>query len=194
MRFQSMRKLFARSQTGLTLVEVMVVLAVLGILLAVAVPAFQDMLHRQRVQSVTTELVSDLALMKATSAQVRHQSLLAFMIFDLTPARNCYALLAMTNLDGHSCDCSKPPGSVCTAGDRKDPEVKIVKLPDSTGIRFVTTPQSTIRFVNGQRADFNYQILVEGTRPGRLRVDLSRGGMVHVCAPDGDFSGYKKCA
>jgi type IV fimbrial biogenesis protein FimT len=189
-----MRKLLARCQTGLTLVEVMVVLAVLGVLLAVAVPAFQDLLHRQRIQSVTTELVSDLALLKATSAQVRHQSLLGFMVFDLAPTKNCYAVLAMTNLDGLSCDCSKPPGSACKAGDRKDPEVKIVKLPDSTGVRFVTTPQSTIRFVNGQRADFNYQILVEGTRPGRLRVDLSRGGMVHVCAPDGDFSGYKKCA
>lgn len=180
---------------GMTLVEALVVLAVLGVLLAIAVPAFQDMLHRQRVQSVATELASDMSLLKATSAQVRHRQLLAILRFDLTPAKNCYAVIIQTNLEEVQCDCSKPPGSICKSNDRIDTEVKAVKLADSNGIRFVASPHYQVRFIDGQRADFaSFQVLVEGTRPGKLRVDLERGGLIRICSPDGDFSGYKKCA
>lgn len=46
--------------SGLTLIEVMVVIAVLSVLAAVAVPSFQPLLLRWRVQQVTNNLQSSL--------------------------------------------------------------------------------------------------------------------------------------
>ncbi len=45
---------------GLTLIETMVVIAVLGILLALAAPSFRDFIATQRLKGAANELVSDM--------------------------------------------------------------------------------------------------------------------------------------
>ena len=48
------------SQKGFTLIELMVTLAVLGVLLAVGVPSFADLIRNNRSQAAANELVSAL--------------------------------------------------------------------------------------------------------------------------------------
>lgn len=50
---------------GFSLVEMMVVIAVMGILAAIATPAFRDMIQNQRVRNAAAELHSSLALARS---------------------------------------------------------------------------------------------------------------------------------
>lgn len=56
------------NQKGFTAVELMFVVAITGILLAIAVPSFSSLIDRQRIASAASDLSSDLALtrMEAT--------------------------------------------------------------------------------------------------------------------------------
>lgn len=50
---------------GFTLVEMMVVIAILGILLTVVIPSFKSMIHNQRVKSASFELFTSLTLARS---------------------------------------------------------------------------------------------------------------------------------
>ncbi len=54
-------KRFKNSNRGFTLIETMVVIVVIGIIAGIAIPAFAGYFQRQRLQSVRTELIADLA-------------------------------------------------------------------------------------------------------------------------------------
>lgn len=53
------------SKRGFTLIELMVTISVLAIVLAIAVPSFQDMVRRNRLTSETNNLVSALAIARS---------------------------------------------------------------------------------------------------------------------------------
>jgi type II secretion system protein H len=52
---------------GVTLIELMVVLAVIGVFAAVAVPSFSDQMGRRRLEGAANELVTDLNWARAKS-------------------------------------------------------------------------------------------------------------------------------
>ena len=54
-----------KRMTGFTLVELLVALVVMAILVAIAAPAFQDLLERQRLESVAETFLSDLRAARA---------------------------------------------------------------------------------------------------------------------------------
>lgn len=53
------------SLRGFTLIELLVTITVLGIVLAIAVPSFQDLIRRNRLSSETNNLVSALAIARS---------------------------------------------------------------------------------------------------------------------------------
>lgn len=55
------------AQRGITLVEVMVVVAVIGILAGLALPSYQDMIERNRLKQAAEALNSDLQWMRTES-------------------------------------------------------------------------------------------------------------------------------
>jgi type IV fimbrial biogenesis protein FimT len=50
---------------GVTLIELLIVLVLAGILLSVAVPAFQDILRRQRLRIATNDLLAAIDLTRS---------------------------------------------------------------------------------------------------------------------------------
>ncbi|MDB2351980.1 prepilin-type N-terminal cleavage/methylation domain-containing protein [Luminiphilus sp.] len=54
-----------KKMTGFTLVELLVALAVMAILVAIAAPAFQNLLERQRLEGVAETFLSDLRAARA---------------------------------------------------------------------------------------------------------------------------------
>jgi type IV fimbrial biogenesis protein FimT len=59
-------------QRGFSLVELMVTITVMGILVAIALPSFRDVIHRNQVSSVSNELLASLAYAR-TEAIARGQ-------------------------------------------------------------------------------------------------------------------------
>lgn len=188
-----MNRLKRASLQGLTVIELMVALSVLGILLALGVPSLLDMVHRKRVEGIAQELASDLALMKATAAVRSHVNLFVFLEIGSDDALNCYSVYVGTVGEDTECDCLQPPGKACKNPDRPDAEVKTVKFAESTGIKLLSSPRRDVYMPDGRSISWPMQIRVEGHREGVLRVDLAKGAFVRVCTPDSSMPGYPAC-
>lgn len=193
-----MRLAPCRRHLGFTIVEVMVTLALLGILVAIAAPALADFIHLKRMEGVANELQSDVALMRAESMGKTTLGARAFLQVGSGGAKNCYAIYIDDDLGGTVCDCLKPPGQACVAEHRPDSEIKVVKFPEELGIRLSTTAASNQAHLglynNAMRfGPANFRILIEGKREGALRLDFSSTGRIKVCSPQGKLRGYPAC-
>lgn len=62
-----------RSQTGFTMVEVLVVIALLGILLSIGVPAYREMIADQKVRAAAASLHSALLLARAEAIKLNNR-------------------------------------------------------------------------------------------------------------------------
>lgn len=60
-------KMHTRNQRGFSLVEIMVILSIMGIAIAIAVPSFRGTMTRARFDRATTELQSDIRLAISTA-------------------------------------------------------------------------------------------------------------------------------
>ena len=66
----------SKRQSGFTIIELIVVVAILGIILAIATPSFQQMIANQRISSTTSTLQS--ALMLARSEALKRNANVSF--------------------------------------------------------------------------------------------------------------------
>lgn len=187
-----------RAGAGFTAIELMVVLALIGILVAVAAPSFTDFFARKRVESVTSELGTDLQYARseavARNAAVR-----------LTFGTGCYVI--HTQPTGASASsCSQADGVASTMGSNGSGEtaadIKTVKLRSGTSAAFAgNSGLSYIEFepVRGS-ATWNGTDALAGTvnvnssvGGWQLRVNVSAVGRASTCSPSGSIKGYPSC-
>lgn len=154
---------------GVTLLELMVVLAVLAVLVTLALPPTSTMVQRQRLAAAAEALASDLAEARFESAR---RSTVLHLESHGGPTW-CWSVAAS-------------PGCSCTAagaatGNASACQIKTVQAADHPGIQFlhpiqarldpsgVTTPASaTLSTASGES----------------LRVDLTPMGRARICTPD----------
>nr|WP_295083203.1 prepilin-type N-terminal cleavage/methylation domain-containing protein [uncultured Roseateles sp.] len=183
--------------SGLTLVELMIVIAILGIVLAVATPSFIDLLNRRRVQLVATNISNDLAFARAESG-LRPDNVIVY--FKKTLTMSCYTIAYGKGQFG-SCDCTQAPGSACNPALTSIRELKTEQVLDSSGVIFVATGDwpawaaNRFAFVAPQMLPTysNVAITVTGTGGSKMRVQLNGMGRVQMCSPNGSFSGVPQC-
>ncbi|MDM4765108.1 prepilin-type N-terminal cleavage/methylation domain-containing protein [Pelomonas sp. SE-A7] len=175
---------------GITLVEMLVVLAVLGILMAVAAPSIADMIARRRVQMVAAELTTNLAYARS-EAGARPMPML--ISFGSGSTGSCYTLFIKGNRGGN-CNCALGVGNACSARGSNNVEFKTVVIPNSTGTSIsanvvaaqFNSPQMTV-------TPADVSITVTNHRVGALRLDLGLMGRVASCSPDGSIPGVIRC-
>jgi type IV fimbrial biogenesis protein FimT len=109
-------------ERGFTAIELMTVLVIAGVLLVLALPSFNDMLERRRLEGQANEFVTDLAYAKSEAVQRNRNVLL-----QTDPGGTaCYTVAAMPEPPAGSCDCTVvPPAPRCTGGPT---ELKTVTL------------------------------------------------------------------
>lgn len=120
----------ARRPSAFTLIEVLIAVAIAGVVLIIAVPSFRDFMLVQRLKGVNAQLVTDLQYARSEAA-ARGTYLRLFFRKDASQAcYTLYALKAGASL-GTRCDCLQ--ASPCDAETTAN-EVRTVRVPAADGI------------------------------------------------------------
>ncbi len=174
----------SRRQAGLTLIESLMALAVVGVVLGSVLPAFGTALERRHLEGAAAQLETDI-LYTRSQAVAANESLR--MRFQQHAGGSCYVVHSGPDL---ACGCL-PDGSASCVGDgRSFRSVGFaagggVQLQSNVGaILFspnlgTSTPTGTLRLVGRE------------TRAVHLVVNLM--GRVRACSPGAALIGYPAC-
>jgi type IV fimbrial biogenesis protein FimT len=164
-------------QRGLTAIELMVVVVISAILLTIAVPSFNDLINRRRVEGLANELSADLQY--AHSESISHNA-----DIEVTLTSGGYKIYRLT------------PGT----GAKIEPPIKTVtELPKATSlslgtdaVSFVFTALRGMAFDDPKKT---VKITISSTAVtnNSLTVVVNSMGRTEICAPNAAWGGYAKC-
>jgi type IV fimbrial biogenesis protein FimT len=191
----SMRTTPRRADRGLTMIELITVLVVLGVLISVVAPSMRGMMHRQRVQGVHDQLLTDLQLARSELAAGGGSSQIA-VAFGGDAAQTCYTIHTDTDPSSANCDCTRAPGAAClpAAGVR---EIKTAQVARAQGVSLAASSPGGTRVTfsppQGVAAPAGLTVNVQGEVSGQLRTTVGPLGSPTVCSPDGSMKGVPAC-
>jgi type IV fimbrial biogenesis protein FimT len=187
---------------GLTLVELLIVVAVLAVLATLVAPSVRDLVLMQRLRSINSQLVTDLQF--ARSEAVARGVMVRFGFNLGASGQTCYVIYAQAASFGARCNCSQGAGSACS-GITGATELRTVSVLRSSGVAFadpdpadpidpatawlafdpvtgglMTSPTDV---APGPLALFAIQTRIDA--PRRLRTSINQTGRPSVCAPSG---------
>jgi len=165
-------------QVGLTLIELMVVIAIIAILMAFAAPAFNDYLLTQRARGAAEGLVAALQNTKAQAVKANEVTSIVFKPSGTGTEHSdwCYG---MTDIGDATCDCSATP-SDCAAGS--------VVSSDSyqdVSLEFNAGDTRSFEPVTGSANGTQGTAIFRAGNSKDLGVVLSTIGRVNICRPAG---------
>jgi type IV fimbrial biogenesis protein FimT len=185
--------------SGMTIIELVVVLIVIGVIVTLAAPSMRGMMARQRVQSVQADLLTDLQLARSEVAQRSGTETTVAVTFGGDAQVTCYTLHA--KVTGINCDCTRGAGSACVPvpSGTPSPEIKTLQLTRANGVSVAASSPSGSRIefeppkglVKPSTADM--VIDVQDAVSGRLRTTINEVGTPFVCSPDGSMRGVNPC-
>lgn len=194
-----------RRMAAFTLIEMVIVVALVALIITLAAPSLRDMILMQRLRAVNAQIVTDLTMARSEAVsrnafvQVRFQSTAG------ATGMSCYMIF--TRPDGaitDPCDCTAAEGARCAG--TTNTEVKTVQLPRSEAISlevsaglssYTLDPRTggiVPPFVVGAGqpvADTAVEAFIDTER--KFRNVVSRSGRVSVCAPFGSRVGGVSC-
>ena len=196
------RSLERKGFAGFTLIELMVVVALVAVIISLAAPAFNRFIAVQRLRGLNAALVTDLQFARSEAASRNKYVVVKFRKDG--GALTCYSI-AVTE-DPAACNCNNTPGvNVCLTGSTEVRTVQVerslavtVGVPDSQGLTAIKFNP----FTGGiEVATFDVftdpdgPFLVDTTNPavGTLRTALSVTGRPTVCSPSSQVSGVTAC-
>jgi len=167
------------AERGVTLIETMIVLAIIGVLAALAAPSFQRQMEAQRVEGAAEALVAALQDAKSKAVMTSQDVYLVITGGAICLAPNCSVQANATN---NWCFGIAPPGVAacdCTAANSCETGT-VVNSTDYSGVGITfntatsrrfrpirgTATSGTIRFFAGN----NQSLGVTTTTIGRIRI------------------------
>lgn len=186
---------------GVTLVELMIGVAVLGILAVLVAPSFVRMIETQRLRSITSQLATDLQYARA-EAHSRGEWVRMAMRSNST--MTCYTIFTSTS-NLNRCDCLLGAGSACSAANTR--ELRTVQIPRSLNVTLSRPSGQSEAFafdnLTGGIASIPtdsfstpinlYRVISQVDASRTLWTSLNRAGRVTVCAPTGSTIQEPSC-
>ena len=195
------------NRRGLTIIELMVVVGVVGVLAALAAPSLRDFMARQRVAAINAELVTDLQYARSEAVS---RGLQMRVQFRENETMTCYTIhtfgLALGN-----CNCLQPLGTACPSIAGLT-EIKTTQVLKSTSVTvrppgafpynyLVFTEQRGLANWRGHAGDLadyvsnweDFQVTVQSSISGKLRTAVNLVGRPQVCSPDASMNGAPIC-
>lgn len=182
---------------GLTLVEALVALAVLGVVLAMATPSLADLLERRRIIAAADEISSVIHHARSEPNVIGDKLTLHFDV-DASERLSCVALVTQSGMD--MCKCYETP--VCASGGSK--LLRVFQLENARGVSFLAHADSwgsnevnwlTLSRRQAMMDATGVEIDVKGRRTGaQLRLEMNNFGRVRICSPNNSISGYPTCS
>lgn len=180
-------------QAGVTLIEAMMVILVLGILLTVGVPAMNAFTEKNRLKEVAETIASDLHYARSESIK-RNKNI--FVSFTTDGATNwCYGLS-----EESTCDCTvvdAGEANACVFNTAGTTELKTAASSEFPTIRLIQTT------FGGNNTDFDRvrgiakagTVYTQSAGGKELQIRVSPLGRVRVCSPSGSdqVGGYPSC-
>lgn len=183
MNIQSNRLLRNR---GLTAIELMVVVALAGIVAGLAAPAFIETLARNRVEGVATELATDFQYARSEAVARNAQ-------VGLYAGANCYTIFLVNG--SASSSCAVPGGTPIKRVTLDGGSAPTLAFSSNDGQAFIQFDP-----VRGMATDalgvddWSGSVTVSTSAGGwQLRADITNFGRAKTCSPSGTFKGYPPC-
>lgn len=180
---------------GFTLVELLIVVALIAVILSLAAPSFRDFILMQRLKGINAQLVTDLQFARSEAVSRRVEVHLKFRAESPGTPLSCYVLYTKP-AGAADCACEKAEGARCVAPAL---EVRTVQVPTSQSVflraivnqadNFAFDPRTggisipAVDFAVANPNDFSIDTFIDGARKLRATVGLS--GRVKVCTPAG---------
>jgi type IV fimbrial biogenesis protein FimT len=166
----------SQNNTGFTLTELLIVVAITAILATLAIPSFQDALRSQRVEGATEALLSALQNAKMEAVKSNSNMRIVFRPTTLNAYQTtwCYG---MTKPGTTNCDCNTT--NSCATGS-------VVKSTDYTGVS-VKYSSSNARLFTSLRGTTNTSgtVTFNAGNNKTLGVRTSTSGRNRICRPNG---------
>lgn len=168
-------------QSGFTLIEMMVVIAIISIIASIAAPSFSSLFDRYRLRGAADTLFGDLQAARMDAIRNNNTVFVNFA----TGANWCYGMKL-----GSSCDCTKP------SNDANYCSLKLVRAPTNSDVTLSShafTSDPSIDPVQGLASQAG-SVTFQSNAGAQAQVGLSLLGMVSICSPSGSSSaGYSPC-
>ncbi|MCV2348476.1 GspH/FimT family pseudopilin [Paucibacter sp. Y2R2-4] len=169
---------------GYSLVELCVCVAIVGILLALALPSLERIRQRQRLEAIAATLFTDLqearslAVSRADTVQVR---------FNRHPNGTCYIL--HTGAAG-DCQCDAGGLAVCANTDKV---LKLAWIPKTNKVELRANIASFSFQARQGAVTSTGSIDVNASSGESIRHIVSIAGRVRTCTPSADMGQYPRC-
>jgi type IV fimbrial biogenesis protein FimT len=206
-RLRAPRRRSARQAAGLTLIELMVVVAIAAIILALAAPSFSEYIITQRLRSIHGQLATDLQF--ARSEAVTRSAFVSVRFQEVATA-TCYIIFIRpepTNANTDTCDCTAEPGDRCDLYPSTTTELRTVTIPGELKVRVLKTsgPTDTVTFDARSGIAFFvgaddlavdgifHQVESSADSTRVLRAVVNASGRAELCTPAGSRLGGSAC-
>jgi type IV fimbrial biogenesis protein FimT len=176
-----------RNGRGFTLIEACVVLAILSILAAIAMPSMQYLIDSRRLEGAAAQLATDIYFAR-TNAVARNMPV--HLSLHTMPDGSCYVIHTG---DASQCDCKSATAAgpaVCSGGAI---EIKTVRLPSSNRVALQGTKSSLPFSPFLTNTSASGTLCLTGPRNNKINQVVNWMGRVRWCTPPATATACALC-